>query len=96
MGYNEFILYSDHEALKHLHSTDKLLSLHAIWAAYIQQFSFVVKHKSRVLNKVANALSRKASLLATMRTKVLGFDSFRESVSTDPYFSPNVINLAAR
>lgn len=93
-AHNEFILYSDHEALKHLHSKDKLLSQHAVWAAYIQQFSFVIKHKPGVFNKVADELSRKASLLTTIRTKILGFDLFRESVSTNPYFSPIVSNLA--
>ena len=38
LAYNDFILYSDHEALKHLNSQDKLSSRHAKWAAYVQQF----------------------------------------------------------
>jgi hypothetical protein len=35
LSFNEFILYSNHEVLKHLHSQDKLSSRHASWAAYI-------------------------------------------------------------
>ena len=40
LAYNNFVLYSEHEALKHLNSQDKLLSRHAKWATYVQQFSF--------------------------------------------------------
>ena len=31
--------------------------MHARWAAYFEQFTFVIKHKSDVLNKVADVLS---------------------------------------
>ena len=41
----EFILCTDHEALKHLHSQDKISAQHASWVAYLEQFTFVVKHK---------------------------------------------------
>ena len=96
LAYHEFVLYSDHDALKHINSQDKLSSRHAIWAAYIQQFSFVIKHKSGALNRVADALSRRTSLLITMQTKVLGFDLFRELLSSDPYFGPIMDDVATR
>ena len=73
LAYHEFVLYYDHDALKHINSQHKLSSQHAIWAAYIQQFSFIIKHKSGALNRVTHALSRQASLLIVMQTKVLGF-----------------------
>jgi len=85
--HSDFVLYSDHEALKHLNSQDKLSHRHAKWAAYIQQFTFVIKHKAGTLNRVADALSRRSSLLTCMRTEVLGFDSFRELLAVDPFFS---------
>jgi hypothetical protein len=72
LAYNDFILYSDYEALKHLSSQDKLSARHAKWAAFVKQFSFTIKHKSGALNKVTDALSRKTSLLTTMKSKVIG------------------------
>ena len=96
LAYHEFVLYSNHDALKHINSQDKLSSWHAIWAAYIQQFSFVVKHKFGALNRVADALSRWVFLLITMQTKVLGFDLFCELLSSDPYFGPILNDVATR
>ena len=57
LAYHEFVLYSDHDGLKHINRQDKLSSRHANWAAYIQKFSFVIKHKSGALNRVADALN---------------------------------------
>ena len=96
LAYHEFVIYFDHDALKHINSQDKLSSQHAVWAAYIQQFSFVIKHKSGALNRVADALSRRASLLITMKTKVLGFDLFRELLFSHPYFGPIMDDVATR
>ncbi|XP_059461773.1 uncharacterized protein LOC132190737 [Corylus avellana] len=90
LAYNDFILYFDHEALKHLNSQDKLSSRHANWAAYVQQFSFTIKHKSGALNKMADSLSRKSTLLTTMAIEVIGFDLLKDSLSTDPLFGPIV------
>ena len=74
--HREFVLYTSHDALKHLHSQDKVLARHASWIAYLQQFTFVVKHKVGVTNSFADALSRRTNLLTTMQLEVLGFDSF--------------------
>ncbi|PKI60891.1 hypothetical protein CRG98_018716 [Punica granatum] len=64
--HKEFILYTDHEALKHLHSQDKVSAHHALWVAYLERFTFMVKHKSGVTNRVADALSRRRSVLSRM------------------------------
>ena len=32
LAYHEFVLYSDHDTLKHINSQDKLSSRHAVWA----------------------------------------------------------------
>jgi hypothetical protein len=88
LAYNDFTLYFAHEALKHLNSQDKLSTRHAKWAAFVQQFSFTIKHKSGALNKVADALSRKTSLLTTMKSMVIWFELLKDSLSIDPFFGP--------
>ena len=86
--HKDFVLYIDHAALKHLNSQDKLSHRHATWTTFLQQFTFVVKHTYGESNRVADALSRRTSLLTRMHNQVLGFDTFRELYATDPFFAP--------
>ncbi|GKA21562.1 RNA-directed DNA polymerase [Tanacetum coccineum] len=74
---NEFVLFSDHEALKFINGQHKLKSHHAKWVEFIQAFPFVIRHKVGLNNQVADALSRLHSLITTMQVRVQGFDSFR-------------------
>ncbi|KAH7548531.1 hypothetical protein JRO89_XS14G0154500 [Xanthoceras sorbifolium] len=64
------------------HST----SHHASWSAFLQQFTFVLKHKAGASNLVADALSRRNNLLTTMTLFMPGFESFRDLLEFDPYF----------
>ena len=93
--HKEFILYTDHEALKHLHSQDKVSARHASWVAYLERFTFVVKHKSGVTNKVADALSRRRTLLGRMAVEVPGFSSFSALLEDDPFFSTILARVRA-
>lgn len=43
--HKEFILYTDHDGLKHLGSQEKVSSRHAGWISYLQQFTFVIRHQ---------------------------------------------------
>lgn len=87
LAHKEFIMYTDHVALKYLGTRDKISSRHASWTAYLQQFTFVIKHQSVKLNKVADALSRRYALVSTLRVSVLGFDSLVTLYTTDPFFA---------
>jgi hypothetical protein len=62
----------------------------------MQQFSFTIKHKSGALNKVADARSRRTSLLTTMTSEVIGFELLKDSLSIDPFFSPILEDVSTR
>ncbi|KAK1602098.1 hypothetical protein QYE76_017141 [Lolium multiflorum] len=72
----EFIIHSDHESLKYLKSQHTLNKRHAKWVEFIESFPYVIKYKKGKDNVVADALSRKLTLLLTRlpRTKY-GHDS---------------------
>ncbi|GJY53128.1 RNA-directed DNA polymerase [Tanacetum coccineum] len=83
---NEFVMFFDHKALKFINGQHKLKSRHAKWVEFIQAFSFVIRHKVGSNNQVADALSRRHSLITTMQIRVQGFDSFRGLYCDDPDF----------
>lgn len=78
--------------LKHLITQEKVSSRHASWIAYLQQFTFlikhtygitfVIKHTYGISNRVADALSRQHSLLSVLHVSVPGF-----STSADMYLT---------
>jgi hypothetical protein len=82
----EFILFSDHQALKFINSQSNVNRMHARWVSFIQPFTFNLKHKSGQLNKVVDALSRKVSLLITMRAEVIGFECLKDLYADDEDF----------
>jgi hypothetical protein len=49
-----------------------------------------IHHSTQVgaLNKVVDTFSRKTSLLTTMKSKVIGFELLKDSLSIDPFFGP--------
>ncbi|KAI4325747.1 hypothetical protein MLD38_031120 [Melastoma candidum] len=76
----EFVLQTDHEALKYINDQHKLSRRNAKWEKFLQAFTFVLKHKPGAKNVVANSLSRKMTLLSAMETKLIGFEYLK-----DPY-----------
>lgn len=76
------MLYIDHKDLKYLDSQNKLNQRHMKWVEYMQNFSFVLNHRSEQSNKVAYALNRRI-WLTIMRVEVLGFDDLKNLYETD-------------
>ena len=83
----ELLLYTDHKYLQYLGSQHKLNQRHMKWVEYLQSFTFVIKHKSGVTNKVVDALIRRHSLLTEMIVEVLRIDEMKDLYDVDPIFS---------
>ncbi|GJY23559.1 putative nucleotidyltransferase, ribonuclease H, partial [Tanacetum coccineum] len=85
--HKEFVLFTDHDSLRHIRTQDKVSYKHGRWLAFLKKFTFVVKHKTGVTNRAADALSRRSGLLVTMQVDVTGLDVIRDMVTMGPYFS---------
>jgi len=66
----KFIIFIDHESLKYIREQGKLNKRHAKWVEYIEQFSYVVKHKTMKSNVVVNTLSRRQHFLGITNFRV--------------------------
>ena len=72
--HNEFTLYSDHDAVRFLHSQRKLNTRHARWTEILQEYTFSLRHTPSRDNKVADALSRRQHNLQISQAAITGFD----------------------
>jgi hypothetical protein len=59
----EFVLYSDNQALQFITRQEKLNQRHAKWIEFMKNFTFVIKHIVGNANKVVDALSRRCLTL---------------------------------
>ncbi|KAG8498147.1 hypothetical protein CXB51_006626 [Gossypium anomalum] len=82
----EFVIHSDHEALKHIKGQHKLNKRHAKWIEYLESFPYVIKYKKGKENVVADALSRRYTLLSYLDSKLLGFFYLKKLYVNDNNF----------
>lgn len=82
----ELILFTDHDALRHLDSQAKVSSRHATWIAFLQQFTFSIRHQAGKSNRVADALSRRHHVMSLMHTSVAGFAILADLYPTEKFF----------
>jgi len=83
----EFIIHIDCETLKYLKSQHKLNKRHEKWVEFLEQFPYIIKYKKGKSNVVADALSRRYTLLAKVGSQILWFDNICELYSQDPFFA---------
>ncbi|XP_023642103.1 uncharacterized protein LOC111831583 [Capsella rubella] len=82
----ECVIHTDHETLKHLRGQTNLKKRHAKWLEFIEAFPYVIKYKKGKENIVADALSRRHSLITTMDATILGFEGLKGQYENDPEF----------
>ncbi|XP_016673251.1 uncharacterized protein [Gossypium hirsutum] len=82
----EFVIHSYHEVLKHIKGQHKLNKRHAKWVEYLGSLPYVIKYKKGKENIVANALSRRYTLLSYLDSKLLGFVFLKDLYATDNDF----------
>nr|KAJ0226813.1 hypothetical protein LSAT_V11C100043320 [Lactuca sativa] len=91
---NHFILHSDHESLKYINGQQKLSTRHAKWVEFLQSFHFSCKYKDGRSNVVADALSRRYSLLVTLDVRFLGFETLKDHYQSDMDFGDMFLKCA--
>jgi hypothetical protein len=82
----EFVIHSYHESLKHIRSQGKLNHRHAKWVEFIESFPYVIKHKKGKENVIADALSRRYTLLTQLDCKIYGLDTIKTQYVNDADF----------
>jgi len=87
------VLYSNHEALKYLKSYKRLNARHNKWVEFPHDFTFVLKYKVAVENKVADALNRRVMILVAMSAEVTRFERLREEYESCSDFGEIYIML---
>ena len=82
----EFVIHSDHESLKHIKSQAKLNRRHAKWVEFIETFPYVIKHKKGKENVIADALSRRYTMLSQLDFKIFGLETIKDEYVHDADF----------
>ncbi|KAJ9557269.1 hypothetical protein OSB04_011883 [Centaurea solstitialis] len=82
----EFVIHTDHESLKYLKGQRSLHKRHAKWVSFIETFPYVLSYKRGKDNIVADALSRRYTLLTTLTSKFMGFEFIKELYASDNDF----------
>jgi hypothetical protein len=82
----EFVIHSDHESLKYIRGQSKLNKRHTKWVGFIETFPYIIKHKKGKDNVIADALSRRYSMLSQLDHKIFGLESLKALYGTDFYF----------
>jgi len=80
------VIHSDNESLKRIRSQGKLNRRHAKWVEFIESFPYVIKHKKGKENIIADALSRRYTLLTQLDYKIFGLEAIKQQYAHDNDF----------
>jgi hypothetical protein len=78
LWHREFIIHSDHEALKHIRTQTNLNHHHAKWVEFIESFPYIIKHKNGKDNVIAHALSRRYTMMSQLYFKIFGLQTLKD------------------
>jgi hypothetical protein len=79
----EFVIHSDHESLKYLKGQANLNKRHAKWIDFIESFPYIIIHKKGKDNMIADALSRRYTMLSQLSHKIFGLETIKGLYATD-------------
>ena len=68
----DFLVYTNNHALSFLNGQEKLNQRHLKWVEYLQAFTFVIKHKKGVSNKIVDAHSRRVLGIQEVQLQSVG------------------------
>ena len=80
--------------MKYINGQQKLSTRHAKWVEFLQSFHFSCKYKDGKSNVVADALSRRYSLLVTLDVRLLGFETLKDHYQSDVDFRDMFLKCA--
>ena len=69
--------------MKHIKTQAKLNRRHAKWVEFIETFPYVIKHKKGKENVIADALSRRYTMLSQLDFKIFGLETIKEQYVHD-------------
>jgi len=72
--------------LKHILSQGKLNRKHVKWVEFIESFPYVIKHKKGKENTIADALTRRYTLLNQLYYKIFGLEIVKDQYVYDADF----------
>lgn len=87
LWHREFIIHSDHEALKHIRTQTNLNRRHANWVEFIESFPYIIKHKNGKQNVIADALSRRYTMLSQLDFQIFGLQAMKAQYVNDADFN---------
>ncbi|KAK8590647.1 hypothetical protein V6N13_057538 [Hibiscus sabdariffa] len=81
---SRFVVYTDNIANSYFLTQKKLSPKQARWQEFLAEFDFTMEHKAGKVNSVADALSRKANLVAISQPEGQLLERIKEGLGHDP------------